>query len=103
MGVAEAIIASALIGAGSSAYAADEQKRAMEEAERARQRAAAEAEAERQRIAANTRPEEESAGEGIEFGLFDDETGTTQDFLVDRTSNTSQLGTAGGSGLGFDI
>ena len=104
MGVAAAVIASAVIGAGSAAYQADEQKKAAEEDRKRRETAAAEAQAEADRIARETRPDEEALGE-IGFGVDRGDEfvgGSTQEFLIPKTS---ALGGAsyGLSGLGFAV
>lgn len=102
-GVGTAIIASAVIGAASSAYQAKEQKKAAEaDANRRRQEAEAQ-KAEADRIARETKPEEESLGE-VNFGAESDSfsTGSTQEFLVPKTGSLGK-GSSGRSGLGFKI
>ena len=100
--VGTAIVASALasaaIGAASSVYAAGQQKKAQEEATRAREAAA---KAERDRLAkieSEKRPEEASAT--VEFGEKDTSGfGSYDDFLVGTSKSTSALGSTSGSGL----
>ena len=97
-----AVIGSALIGAGSSFYMAEEQKKAQEDANRKTEEAARAAEAERLRIAQDTRPDGQSA-QGIQYGADGDmDIGSTQDFLVEK-KKTDTLGTSGMSGLGFAV
>ena len=93
-----ASVASAVIGAGSSIYAADQQKKAQGEATRAREAAA---KVERDRLAkieSEKRPEEESAT--VEFGEKDTSGfGSYDDFLVGTKKSSSALGSSTGSGL----
>lgn len=104
-GVAAAVIASAVIGAGTSMYQADQQKKAAEEQQQRLDAERAAKEAEAARVAALTRPEEESA-KSVSFGSDsnqDSAFGSVNDFLVPKKS--SSLGTASStsSTLGFQI
>jgi len=97
-----AIIGAAVIGAGSAAYSQSQQKKLAEEDRKRREAAAATAKEEADRIARETKPEEEGLGEtkfGVDSG--DGTTGTTQDFLVPKTSALG--GATGRSGLGFKV
>lgn len=98
-----AIIAAAVIGAGTAVYASEEQKKIAEEDQKKRDQAAATAKAEAERISRETKPEEEALAE-VAFGTGDTEIGSTQEFLVPK-STTSALGTSatGRSGLGFKV
>lgn len=103
MGVGAAIIAAAVIGAGSGLYAADQQKRAAEADRKRREREAAAAKAESDRIARDTKPEEEALGEisygsGEEFGGV----GSAQEFVVPKNSSLGSS-SSGRSGLGFTV
>lgn len=96
-----ASVASAVVGAGSAAYQAEEQKKAAGEDERKRM---AEAEKEQLRvkqIAEDTRPDEKAAT-GVEFGSGASGSvgGSTSDFVVPKTSS---LTSSGSSGLGFVV
>ena len=98
---AGAIIA-AVIGAGTTLYASEEQKAATEEAQAKQDTAFASAKAEEARILREARPDDLTAEATIQFGTgAQDKPGTAQEFLVPRT--TSALGTAGASGLGFNV
>jgi len=102
MGIGAAVIASAVIGAGTSYYQSEQQKDlAEEEADRLAKEAASR-KAEAERIARETRPEAETV-EAIQFGVpQDEELGSVSDFLIPRQSTA--LGTASGSsGLGFSV
>ena len=94
-----AIAAAVVVSAAASLYSANEQSKAQKEAQKKRDKAA---QSERERLAkinADARPEEESAT--VSFGKDDtgDAGGSYDDFLV-QTTNTSKLGSSGGSGLG---
>jgi hypothetical protein len=101
MGLASAAIASAVIGAGTSLYAANEQKKAQDEAARMAAEAAR-LEEERQRsIFEATKPQEEAAK--ISFGLDDDEEilPAYSEFITPITPNNTisslGFGTLGGT------
>ena len=101
MGVVEAIVASAIIGAAGSAYSASESKKAQREATNAQREAQRKAEEEARRIAMERRPDEISAT--LEIGgttSIGSNTQTTADFLIPKQTS---LGTSGKSGLGFRI
>jgi len=113
-------IVSAAIGAGSSYRASNIQQKAAssaqteqlvastieankrkKEAEEAKATAARIAE-EGRRVAEETRPDEQGLGE-VQFGADDDEEiGSTQDFLVPKSSALGSSG-SGRSGLGFKV
>lgn len=96
-----AIIASAIIGAGTASVAANRAENTADEEAAKVEKARREAEEKALQIERDTRPEGETA-EGIKFGATDDgELGSVSDFLVPKT--TTALGTAGGSGLGFSV
>lgn len=96
--IAASVIASAVIGAGSSLYQADQAKKAQEKADAKREEARRIEEARLAQIAADTKPEEESAT--VNFGEADsgEAGGSYDDFLVSKSS-TSALGSGTGSGL----
>jgi len=97
-----ALIAGALISVGSGVYASEQQKDLAEEDRKRREQVAAEAKAEADRIARETRPEGEAVKE-IQFGTGDETIiGSTQDFLVPKTSALGASST-GRSGLGFTV
>ena len=101
MGVVEAIVASARIGAAGSAYSARESKKAQREATNAQREAQRKAEEEARRIAMERRPDEISAT--LEVGgttSIGSNTQSTADFLIPKQTS---LGTSGKSGLGFRI
>ena len=99
-----AIVIASVIGAGSSMYQAEQQKKAAEDAENKREQAATAAKAEADRIASETKPEEEAA-KGVKFGSGDGELGKYEDFLVPKTSSSAGLTASSGglSGLGFKV
>lgn len=101
MGVVEAIVASAIIGAAGSAYSASESKKAQREATNAQREAQRKAEEEARRIAMERRPDEISAT--LEIGgttTMGSNQQSTADFLIPKQTN---LGASGSSGLGFKI
>ena len=105
MAVGAAIVAAAVIGAGSAYIAGEKQEKAAKAAAEKVERARAAEEAEALRIAQEARPEGEAV-EGVQFGAEDTTTGSFQDFLQPRTDVTAKsgLGTATGtSGLGFAV
>ena len=103
MGVATAVIAAAVIGAASSAYAGEQQKKAAESERKRLQAAKKVEEAEAKRIASEARPDEESI-EGVVYGSGDRETESVTDFLQPKLqSTTSGLKSTGTSGLGFSV
>jgi len=100
--VATALIASAVIGAAGSAYAADKQEDAQEDAQRAQERARQQAEEEARRVAMEQRPDEVAAtmdvGGSTTVGKNQQ---STADFLV---PTQKALGSSKkGSGLGFKV
>ena len=98
-GVGTAVIASAVIGAGSSAYGAEKQKKAAEDEQEKRERAMRLAKMESDQIAKETRPDAESAS-GTLFGSGQDsDVGSVSDFIVPKSSMTS-MGSSTKSGLG---
>jgi len=102
---ASATILSTLVGGGLSLYQAEKQEDIAEEEQRKREKAAADAKAETERIARETRPEGETAT-GIQFGTGDigEDVGSTEEFLVPRTSALgTATGASGRSGLGFTV
>ena len=95
-----ALLASALIGAGTAAKSSHDARSAAQDAEDEQRRLTEEAQAEADRLAAEARPEEETAT--IEFGTEDeDELGSTNDFLVPRTESTGLTSSSLTGGLGF--
>ena len=102
MGIGAAIIAAAVIGAGSAYIAGEKQEKALKK-DRERREATAREEQERaDLIASETRPDEEALGE-TKFGV-DKGTGaggSASDFLVPKTSALG--GGTGRSGLGFAV
>lgn len=103
VGTTTAIITAALIGVGSSAIAAGQQEDLAEEDRKRREEAVAEKKAETERIARETRPEQETVKE-IEFGTADKTTiGSTQEFLVPKTTGALGVSATGRSGLGFKV
>lgn len=103
VGTATAIIAGALISGGSSAYQAEQQKDIAEEDRKRREKEAAKAKTEAERIARETRPEQEAVKE-IEFGTGDDGViGSTQEFVIPKTTSALGTSTTGRSGLGFTV
>lgn len=102
MGVAVAVVAAAAIGAVSADNAASKQKKAASSDRARREKEAAAQKAEADRIARETRPDEEALGE-TKFGSGDEDggTGSTQDFLIPKTSVLGE--SKGRSGLGFKV
>ncbi len=100
--MAEGAIIAAIIGAGTTLYASSEQKKAQEEAQEKQDVAFEEAKLEEERILRETRPDDLTADATIQFGEGTTSApGTTEEFLIPRTSST--LGATTGSGLGFKI
>ena len=102
--VSGAIIASAVIGAGTSLHASSQQRKAQKEAEEEQRRIQEEERTRAEQIAADTRPEGEAAT--IAFGSQKKDTtvGSFSDFLVPKSSSkTAGLSTGAGSGLGFGV
>ena len=100
--VATALIASAVISAGSAYYSADQQKKAAKDDRNRREAEAAAQQAEADRISRETRPEEEALAE-TKFGTQDTtRAGSTQEFLIPKTSALGGSAT-GRSGLGFKV
>ncbi len=102
------LIASSIIGAGSSMYQGNQQKQAAEDAARKKEEEANRLKAEQDRIARETKPQEESMdSEGIGFGSSEYDTmGGYDDFITPLDTSGSSVGTAkGGSGLniGFSL
>ena len=97
------IVVGAAIVAGSSLYAADQQREAAASDRDRREREAAASKAEADRIARETKPEEEALAE-TKFGVEDDgfSSGSTQDFVIPKQSG-SLGGSSGRSGLGFTV
>ena len=97
--VGAGMIVSAVIGAGSAAYQADEQKKIADSSAKDVLLAEKERKAEVERIARDTRPDGEAL-DSIEFGVDreENELGSVSDFLRPKTT---ALGTTanGGSGL----
>ena len=103
-GIGEAMILSAIIGAGTSFYAREKQEDAAKQQRKDLAKAEDERQKEIDRIASQTRPEEESS-KSITFGSNDDELGNVGDFIVDRPEGL-KLGTANNNGmsqLGFNL
>ena len=101
MGVVEAIIASAVIGAAGAAYSASEARSAQKDATRAQQDAQRKAEEEARRIAMERRPDD--VGATLQIGgttTVGTQKSSTADFLVPKQAS---LGTSGQSGLGFKV
>lgn len=100
--MAEAAIIAAIIGAGTTLYASEQQKSATEEAQEKQDTAFSEAKAEEARILREARPDDLTAEATIQFGAGEKgKPGSVEDFLVPRTAST--LGAAGASGLGFNV
>ena len=101
MGIETALIASAIIGAGTAVHGQQQQKKAATEAREAQEKAALEAEEEAKRIALATGPDGEKAT--IKFGTDRAPGEGLSEFLVPRVGGTtSGLGTgAQTGGLGF--
>ena len=103
MGIgAVALVASAVISAGSAYYSAEQQKKAVKEDRNIREAETAAQQAEADRISRETRPEEQALAE-TKFGTQDTtQAGSTQDFLIPKTSALGSSAT-GRSGLGFKV
>ena len=103
-GVGIAVVASAVIGAGSTMYASEKAKDAAEDQARELREAERRKKIEAERIARETRPEGESLSD-TEFGSRETEEerlGSVDDFLVPKSK--SSLGSSDtGSGLGFNV
>lgn len=96
-----AVLASAFIGATSSAYQASQQKKLAEEAQQKAEEARKREEAKALKIAQDTRPEAQVIS-GIDFGVSGD-AGSTSDFLVKKKTSFKGSGVkaTGTSGLGY--
>lgn len=99
-----AIIASAVVGAGTAVYTAEKQEDIAEEERKRLEREEAERKREADRIAKETRPEGEAAT-SIQFGTTGstDKGGSTSDFLVTKGGGALGGTSNGGSGLGFNV
>ena len=103
MAVGAAIVAAAVIGAGSAYYQGEQTKKAAN-ADRARRESEAAAQkAEAERIANLTKPTEQALTD-TKFGASDPNAkiGSTQDFIVPKTSALGGS-KSGRSGLGFSV
>lgn len=99
MGVVEALIASAVIGAGSAAYSASASASAQKKATNAQLEAQRKAKEEADRVARESRPTE--LGATLQIGgttTVGSNLGSTADFLIPKANS---LGSTGTSGLGF--
>ena len=98
-------IVSAVIGAGASIYAGEEQKKAQAKAQKSSQEFQEEQAQEAARLAdANSKTDAPAIAATVEFGADKrDKIGSSADFLVPRASNKrSGLSTGNnGAGLGF--
>jgi hypothetical protein len=97
-----AVIASAVIGAGSSIYAANEQSRVAEEQQRKLEEAERARVAEAERIARETRPDAETL-KAPKFGTDDGTIGSTSQFEVKKTTSSALGSTGLTAGLGFNV
>ena len=93
------LIASAVIGAGSSAYSANEQKKIAEQQASDLKEANDARDAEAKRIAKETRPDAVGV-KSIKFGIDDTQMGSASDFIVPKVSSKS-LGTSGTASFGL--
>lgn len=103
MGLGTAVIASALVGAGTSYYQAEQQKKAADAQAEELKRQEEERQAEIERIARDTRPEAETL-QSIQFGsdtASSTSVGSVDDFLVPLDTSKSQLSTSTSGSLGF--
>jgi len=97
-----ALIATAVIGAGSAYYQGEKQEEIAEEQQQ-RVDAQRRAEQERQKqIARDTKPEELGA-KGVKLGGDSPLGDAYAEFLTPKTDKSSTLGTSGTSGLGFAV
>jgi hypothetical protein len=101
--IAAAVIGAAVVGAGTSFYMADEQKKASEDAQRRVDAENARQQAEALRISRETRPEGETAGSAVKLGVMDDDMMGVNDFLIKKPTQASPSGlnATASSGLGF--
>lgn len=104
MGVGTALVASAILSAGSAAYSSSQQRKAQREAEEEQKRIQEEERKRSEQIAADTRPEGEQATIAFGSQKKGGEVGSFSDFLVPKSaSKTAGLSTGSGSGLGFGV
>lgn len=95
-----AALLSAVIGAGSAIHSGAQARSAAKDAADEQERLRTEAQEEADRLAAEARPEEETAT--IEFGKEDEEElGSTNDFLISKTTSTGLTSGSLTGGLGF--
>lgn len=101
---AAAVITAGVLAAGSSVYAAQEQKKAAKADQARREAEAAASKAEADRIARETKPEEESLAD-TKFGTDGEGStgGSSQDFLIPRKNSALGTSGTGRSGLGFKV
>lgn len=103
MSIAAALIASAVIGAGSAAYTASESKKASKEASSKAAQLAEERQADEKKIRdASVTPESAS----VTFGVDDEEEnslGSFNDFIAPKASTTGLGSTSTSVGLGFNV
>ena len=91
-----------VIGAGSAAYSADEQKKLADKAAKQRETARINEQNRIDAIARDTRPDEEGVTNEIDFGSSTDGTGGSyNDFIVDNNATSTALSSYGRQGLGF--
>ena len=100
--ITAAVIAAAVIGAGSSIYAANEQSRIAKEQQRKLEEAEATRVAEAERIARETRPDAETLN-APKFGTDDGTIGSTSQFEVRKTTSSALGSTGLAAGFGFNI
>ena len=104
VGTTAAIIGAAVIGAGSAAYQAEEQRRTARDAQRRVDAENQRQQAEAARISRDTRPEGETVGQAVKLGVMDEDTMGVSDFLISKPTGQSPSGLNTGdqkSGLGF--
>ena len=101
MSVTAAVIG-AIVGAGSSIYAANEQSRVAEEQQRKLEEAERARVAEAERIARETRPDAETL-KAPKFGADDGTIGSTSQFEVKKTTSSALGSTGLTAGLGFNV
>lgn len=100
--IATAVVGAAVIGAGTSFYMAEEQRKAASDAQKRVDAESARQQAEAERISRDTRPEGETVGSAVKLGVMDDEMMGVNDFLIKKpTTSPSGLVTSGNGGLGF--
>lgn len=104
MGIGAALIASAIIGAGSAAYSSSQQKKATKQAsDRAQELEQQRREDEKLIRDASVTPESATVTFGVEDEDDNDELGSFNQFITPKNNQAGLGGTPKSTGLGFNV